>query len=315
MNFIHYLITPLVGGVIGYVTNDIAIRMLFRPHKAKYLFGLKIPFTPGIIPKEKDRIAKSIACAISENLMSTEVLEKNLLSNEMLHRIESSLNAFVDFQKSNSETMKEFLLHYLTDDELQNLISSTRIELSNQITLSLEKTHIGETVSEIVINHITSKLRIEGLNLDIPKVLKSLVGDSLWEEIASLIEKPTKKYLAKNINQMLTDKCPEIINNTLHSEIDLFLSISVKELLSEKEEQIKQATSFIINAYKTVISEHLPIILKTINIPLIIESKINEMDMQETESLILKIMDKELKAIVWLGALLGLLMGCLNLFI
>ena len=56
MDLIHYLITPLVGGVIGYVTNDIAIRMLFRPHNAKYLFGFKIPFTPGIIPKEKDTL-------------------------------------------------------------------------------------------------------------------------------------------------------------------------------------------------------------------------------------------------------------------
>ena len=46
-----YVIAPLLGGVIGYITNDIAIRMLFRPHKAKYVMGVHIPFTPGIIPK------------------------------------------------------------------------------------------------------------------------------------------------------------------------------------------------------------------------------------------------------------------------
>ena len=45
-----YIIPPLVGGVIGYVTNDIAIRMLFRPHTAKHIMGWRIPFTPGIIP-------------------------------------------------------------------------------------------------------------------------------------------------------------------------------------------------------------------------------------------------------------------------
>ena len=37
-----YIIAPLLGGVIGYITNDIAIRMLFRPHKAKYLFGIHL---------------------------------------------------------------------------------------------------------------------------------------------------------------------------------------------------------------------------------------------------------------------------------
>jgi uncharacterized membrane protein YheB (UPF0754 family) len=39
------------------------------------------------------------------------------------------------------------------------------------------------------------------------------------------------------------------------------------------------------------------------------------MDMQETEKLIFQVMNKELKAIVWLGALLGLLMGSINCFI
>lgn len=40
---ISYIVAPLLGGIIGYITNDIAIRMLFRPHKAKYLFGILIP--------------------------------------------------------------------------------------------------------------------------------------------------------------------------------------------------------------------------------------------------------------------------------
>ena len=51
-----YILPPLVGGVIGYVTNDIAIRMLFRPHSAKHIMGWRVPFTPGIIPKETGRI-------------------------------------------------------------------------------------------------------------------------------------------------------------------------------------------------------------------------------------------------------------------
>ena len=75
----HYFIGPAVGAVIGYITNDIAIRMLFRPHEAKYIFGVRVPFTPGIIPKEKTRIAGAIGKAVSENLMNREVLEKSLL--------------------------------------------------------------------------------------------------------------------------------------------------------------------------------------------------------------------------------------------
>ena len=61
-------IPPLVGGVIGYVTNDIAIRMLFRPHTAKHIMGWRVPFTPGTIPKEKGRIAEAVGTAISDNI-------------------------------------------------------------------------------------------------------------------------------------------------------------------------------------------------------------------------------------------------------
>lgn len=81
---LSYIIAPLLGGVIGYITNDIAIRMLFRPHTAKYIFGIHIPFTPGIIPKEKGRIAEAVGGVISENLMNKEVLGKYLLSEDMV---------------------------------------------------------------------------------------------------------------------------------------------------------------------------------------------------------------------------------------
>lgn len=55
-----FFIPALVGAFIGYITNWLAIKMLFRPHHEKRIFGIKLPFTPGLIPKEKDRIAKSV---------------------------------------------------------------------------------------------------------------------------------------------------------------------------------------------------------------------------------------------------------------
>ena len=77
-----WLIGPVTGAVIGYFTNWLAIKMMFRPHQPKYIFGLKIPFTPGPIPKERGRIAEAVGSSISENLMNKEVLEKNLLSED-----------------------------------------------------------------------------------------------------------------------------------------------------------------------------------------------------------------------------------------
>lgn len=56
-------------------------------------------------------------------------------------------------------------------------------------------------------------------------------------------------------------------------------------------------------------------ILDSIDISKIVRERIKEMDINETEKLILQVMDKELKALVWLGAGLGLIMGSLNIII
>ena len=308
-----YIVAPLLGGVIGYITNDIAIRMLFRPHKAKYLLGFRIPFTPGIIPKEKGRIANAIAGAISENLMSKDVLEKYLLSDEMITKIRFSIDSFFETQQNNQETVQEFLAHYLTANEIDRLLCGLKDGLINQVSTKLGESNLGEQISEVVMEHVSSKLRIDGLDIDIPQMLKSLIGSSVWGQVANLIEKPAKHYLAKNINQMLTTNSHEIVGKLVDNGVNDISHLSMQQLLQGKELQIAQATNTCIGLYRTIITEHLPRILEAINIPVIIESRINEMDMDETEKLILQVMDKELKAIVWLGALLGLLMGGINL--
>ena len=61
-----------------------------------------------------------------------------------------------------------------------------------------------------------------------------------------------------------------------------------------------------------MIRERLPRILAAVDISKIIEDRINELDMAEAERLIFEVMDKELRAIVWVGAGLGFIMGFIN---
>ena len=63
------IIPIIVGSAIGYLTNWLAIRMLFRPLEEKRIFGFKIPFTPGLIPKERRRIASNIGEAVGKHLL------------------------------------------------------------------------------------------------------------------------------------------------------------------------------------------------------------------------------------------------------
>jgi uncharacterized membrane protein YheB (UPF0754 family) len=67
---------PITGGIIGYYTNDLAIKMLFRPYRAVKIGELVIPFTPGLIPRNQDRLAQRISNAIMSSLLTPEEMHK-----------------------------------------------------------------------------------------------------------------------------------------------------------------------------------------------------------------------------------------------
>ena len=71
-----FIAPPLVGGIIGYFTNDIAIKMLFRPYTPRYIGGRQIPFTPGLIPRNQERLAKRISDTIMGSLLTPDELQK-----------------------------------------------------------------------------------------------------------------------------------------------------------------------------------------------------------------------------------------------
>lgn len=311
----QYIVAPLVGGVIGYITNALAIKMLFRPHNPKYLFGHKLPFTPGIIPKEKGRIAKSIGGAISENLMNEEVLGKYLLSDDMIAKITDSIDSFFQKQKNNPESLQQFLCHYISEEELQQAVGSISAEASEQIGKRLSESKLGEKVADIIVQHMMDKLRVDGLDVDDPAMVLKFLGGRLWEPLAKLLQKPARKFIAHNLDSILSNNGPEIVANLVASESQNLMQQPMQTLLEGKEEHFMQFRQSAVSFYRTIISEHLPRILSSINIPVIIEERINEMDMEETERLIFEVMDKELSAIVWLGALLGTIMGCVNLML
>lgn len=320
-----YFVAPLLGGFIGYITNDIAIRMLFRPHKAKYLFGIHIPFTPGIIPKEKGRIAEAIGGVISENLMNNEVLEKYLLSDEMIGKVRSAVEGFISTQQQNQESVARFLGHYLSKDEIDSIAQNINQSITKQTYEKLADSSVGDKVAHIAIDHVAQKLTIDGAQEllsgiggalgGLKGMAAGLFGGNIVAKFLGMLREPAEHFLAKNINTMLRDNGEEIVSNMIGGEVDHFLDKPVCKLLEGHEEQLAQTVDTIESIYRSIITEHLPKILESIDISKIVRERINEMDVNETEKLIFQVMDKELKAIVWLGALLGLLMGCINCFV
>ena len=299
--------------------------MLFRPHTAKYVFGIHIPFTPGIIPKEKGRIAEAVGGVISENLMNKEVLERYLLSEDMIEKVRSAVEEFIATQQRNNETVVQFLGHYLSKEEIDTIAQNINRSITKQTYEKLADSSVGEKVAHIAIDHVAQKLTIDGAQEllsgiggalgGIGGMAAGLFGGNIVAKFLSMLREPAEHFLAKNINTMLRDNGEEIVSNMIGGEVDAFFNKPVSKLLEGHEEQLAQAVNTIESIYRSIITEHLPKILQSIDISKIVRERINEMDVNETEKLIFQVTDKELKAIVWFGALLGLVMGSVNILI
>ena len=292
-----------MGAVIGYITNDIAIRMLFRPHQAKYIMGIHVPFTPGIIPKEKTRIASAIGKAVSENLMNREVLEKSLLSDDMLDKICNAIDEFVATQSGNDETIEQFASHYLSSEDIAAMRKDVTGGIVKMVTAKLENSDLGSSIAHMATEHVMEKTR------------NSLAGRFGAEMFIQPLAQPIEKILAKHINEILHNNSHQMIQDLVNKESDELMGMTMRQLTTGRDEQVEQIKQGTLNAYRTIIIEHLPRILQDIDISTIIEQRINEMDMDEAEAIIMDVMKKELRAIVWLGALLGSIMGTINALI
>ena len=295
MNY-YLLLRPVIGAGIGYITNWIAVKMLFRPINPVKIGKITMPFTPGIIPKNKSRIAEAIGDSISQNLLTEEALKANLLSEEkkleIRQHLENSLKKYIE--ENPNTTIRDLSLSIMPDDNLIVFKSKISSNLTSSILESIKDANLAETISEQIQISAITKLKGSLLGVFGGNALIS----SLGPEITS------------NINTYIDENGDEVIRGMVNKELDKLESKKISALLEDSNIDF---VSFLMDLYEKIIIEKLPSLLETINISKIVADKINSMPTLELEKLILEIMKKELNALVNLGALIGFILGLLNL--
>ena len=173
------LIMIFISATIGWITNWVAIKMLFRPHK-EINFGLfKIQ---GLIPKRKAEIGSGIANIIQNELISV----KDVISNIDREEFSKRLNKLIDevLNKNLKKKVKEkfpFLQVFFTDKvakDIGNAIKS--IIMENQ-----------EKIFEIFSNYAEENIDFE---IIISDKISNFSLDKL-EEIVTLLAKKELKHI------------------------------------------------------------------------------------------------------------------------
>ena len=294
-----FLIHPLVGAVIGYITNWIAVKMLFRPSKAIYIGKFKLPFTPGIIPKNQIRLAHGISNTISNSLLNEEVLKENLLSEDIKNQINEYIDTFLSSDETEAVSLNDIINQTEYSDKLNTTISNLIETISNSILTTIKEANLAEALSIQIENAIKENMQ--------KNVLTKLIKKPVMNSLSANLEPKINEYIDVNGK--------ELIKGMVEKELTKYLNTSnmdVKDFIKQSNIDIK---GIIISLYSSIISNKLSSILETINISKVIENEINSFEPKKMEELVLSIISKELNALVNLGAIIGLLLGTVNIFI
>lgn len=291
---LRMLAAPLLGGVIGYFTNDIAIRMLFRPRRAVYLGKWKLPFTPGLIPAQKSRIAASVGAVVSRELLDRDTLRGTLLSEDVLAAVRGKLDGLADTLAAEGSPLRDKLGQYAGEERVDRIERDIRDRGAKYIVEKLVAADAGTTLTRAAVQTLREK---QGFGW-----LAMLTADD-----------GVTRHFGGRLNRLIEQNGEEMLRQEIARLEDELLSRPVGEWYGRYEDKAEMFKDEAMRLYRYVIEEKLGEMLAVADVEKIVVDKINAFSAEELENLIFAVMKKELRAIVYLGALLGFLMGFFNL--
>lgn len=293
---LRIILAPLLGAVIGYITNDIAIKMLFRPRRALYIGRWKAPFTPGLIPQQKDRIAASIGSVVSGQLLDESALREAVLSEGAVNMLREQVIRFLDSFSDCEDTVDKTGSQLLGVARFEQFVGAAEVFLEELLLRKLRESEIGAEIVRYAMNRLRESLRI-GSN------------SPLFNQLMAQME----AALGSAIQEVIIQMAPDLVHNELHNFFEETRDTRLCDLHGRYKDRIPDAADAVVLLYRRLLGENLGKILRAVDVAEIIRQKIAAFDAVQLEALIFGIMRRELRAIVYLGALLGFLMGLLSL--
>ena len=188
-----YILPPLIGAVIGYFTNMIAVKMLFFPREATYIFGWHVPLTPGAIPKGKARLARSAGQIVQNELFTKEDISGKLLTEEVEKPIIDRVMSILD------ENIKDTGAVMLGSSEKFDAFEKNFVDL------------------------LTLKIKDAIKRMDIPQTIKH-------EGIAMLNEQVMESTI---LSLVVSDRLIERIMNRVASSMEDFIEVKGTDMIHE----------------------------------------------------------------------------------
>lgn len=114
-----FLIAPFICALIGWLTNYLAIKMLFHPRKPFRILGWSLQ---GIFPKRQKELALSLGNLVGNELISHEDIQKVVNNPEFINSFNNTLNDyFRDFLTRKLASLNPMVTLFLSNDVLESV--------------------------------------------------------------------------------------------------------------------------------------------------------------------------------------------------
>ncbi|WP_312507323.1 DUF445 family protein [Lysinibacillus sp.] len=188
------LFMAIIGAAIGGVTNHLAIKMLFRPHNAIYIKNWRVPFTPGLIPKRRDELAKQLGLTVVNYLLTPETFRKKFFSKDIQDKVEHFVQTKVEETIfTNDKTIQDWLnlagfshMPSTIEQKVEAIVEGQFASVKNTLSTKSIRTLLSEDIQNtidakipVAVHHILEKGEDYFLSPEGEMTIKAMIDDFL----------------------------------------------------------------------------------------------------------------------------------------
>ncbi len=290
LTILHYISGPIIGAIIGAFTNYIAIKMLFRPLKPVKIGKFTLPFTPGVIPRHQEALADALSNTVYENFFTNSDIEGIFMTDEMTDSFSDGIYRLLEGIDLSSVG--------------EGLSEESKLKVKEAIYKKIHEMIMNTDISGIVSNETEKIIRTKvkgGL------VSSIILSDEITGRIAS--------YAGRQVQDYIRENDVEILYPILENQSAELKKMNLADLAAQTGIDRELIMETIKKGYRSFMGETKQKIAETFHIKEFIREKIMELDPGEIERLVNNAIKREMNYLVYLGALLGFIIGIVNIFI
>lgn len=234
--------SAVVGGLIGYLTNWLAIKMLFWPLREKRLWGWRVPFTPGLIPKKRGKLAESLGETVASHLVTPATLDAALAAPEFGQLLQNLIGNIWGELRSRNQSVGEVL-----DDS--HLLPKAP-ELADRAATAILRVLQSEVVQEMLWQAGLDAGKVLGKSVQMHWHSEPTAGDWVSEALTHLTESEkwhtlTTDWVSKAISSRLqqTNAIGELFPNGTKEMIRSYILSSGPDWLDRLQLALQSANS------------------------------------------------------------------------